>query len=183
MKTRINRRNFVATTGAGALAAPTLSWAQAPQVLTRGPAKPVVIASTNGNESKDADGITCVAKAFDLMTKGGDVLDAVMPHLKANARVPICGQISQYNSRERQGLRNVGVILDKCVKLQGFRIGNHQARRDQALGELMAWYRAGRLKWRETVAEGFEQAPAALINMLSGGNIGKQLVRLRAAAE
>jgi len=78
MKTRINRRNFVATTGAGALAAPTLSWAQAPQVLTRGPAKPVVIASTNGNESKDADGITCVAKAFDLMTKGGDVLDAVI---------------------------------------------------------------------------------------------------------
>jgi NADPH-dependent curcumin reductase len=113
---------------------------------------------------------------------GGDILDAVMPLLNANARVPICGQISQYNSRERQGLRNIGVILDKCVRLQGFRIGNHLERRDQALGELMAWYRAGRLKWRETVAEGFEQAPAALINMLSGGNIGKQVVQLRAAA-
>jgi len=114
---------------------------------------------------------------------GGDVLDAVMPHLNANARVPICGQISQYNSRERQGLRNVGVLLDKCVRLQGFRIGNHLARRDQALGELMAWYRAGHLKWRETVAEGFELAPAALVNMLSGGNIGKQVVRLGEAAE
>jgi NADPH-dependent curcumin reductase CurA len=113
---------------------------------------------------------------------GGEILDAVMPHLNANARVPICGQISQYNSRERQGLRNIGVILDKCVRLQGFRIGNHLARRDQALDQLMAWYRAGRLAWRETVAEGFEQAPAALINMLSGGNIGKQVVRLRAAA-
>jgi len=108
---------------------------------------------------------------------GGDILDAVMPHLNANARVPVCGQISQYNCRERQGLRNIGVILDRCVRLQGFRIGNHLARRDQALGELMAWYRAGRLKWRETVAEGFEQAPTALINMLSGGNIGKQVVR------
>jgi NADPH-dependent curcumin reductase len=114
---------------------------------------------------------------------GGDILDAVMPHLSANARVPICGQISQYNSRERQGLRNVGVILDKCVRLQGFRIGNHLVRRDQALGELMAWYRAGRLKWHETVAEGFELAPAALVNMLSGGNVGKQVVRLEAAAE
>jgi NADPH-dependent curcumin reductase CurA len=113
---------------------------------------------------------------------GGEILDAVMPHLNANARVPICGQISRYNSRERQGLRNIGVILDKCVRLQGFRIGNHLARRDQALDQLMAWYRAGRLAWRETVAEGFEQAPAALINMLSGGNIGKQVVRLRAAA-
>ena len=109
---------------------------------------------------------------------GGDILDAVMPHLNADARVPICGQISQYNSRERRGLRNIGVILDKCVKLQGFRIGNHLARRDRALGELMAWYRAGRLRWYETVAEGFELAPAALINMLSGGNIGKQVVRL-----
>jgi len=102
----------------------------------------------------------------------------VMPHLNANARVPVCGQISQYNCRERQGLRNMGVILDRCVRLQGFRIGNHLARRDQALGELMAWYRTGRLKWRETVAESFEQAPTALINMLSGGNIGKQVVRL-----
>jgi NADPH-dependent curcumin reductase len=114
---------------------------------------------------------------------GGDILDAVMPHLNAGARVPVCGQISQYNAGDSHGLRNVGVILDKCVRVQGFRIGNHLARRDEALGELMAWYRAGRLKWRETVAEGLEQAPAALINMLSGGNIGKQVVRLAAAAE
>jgi NADPH-dependent curcumin reductase CurA len=46
----------------------------------------------------------------------------------------------------------------------------------------MDWFRAGRLQFRETVAEGFEAAPAALVNMLSGGNIGKQVVRLAAAA-
>jgi NADPH-dependent curcumin reductase CurA len=118
---------------------------------------------------------------------GGDILDAVLPRLNMNARVPICGQISQYNRSERpegrQGLRNVGVFLDKCVMLQGFRIGSHLARRDQALDELMEWFRAGRLKFRETVAEGLEAAPAALVNMLSGGNIGKQVVRLAAAAE
>jgi NADPH-dependent curcumin reductase CurA len=118
---------------------------------------------------------------------GGDILDAVLPHLNMNARVPVCGQISQYNVSERpgsrQGLRNAGVILDKCVMLQGFRIGSHLARRDQALDELMDWFRAGRLEFRETVAEGFEAAPAALVNMLSGGNIGKQVVRLAAAAE
>jgi NADPH-dependent curcumin reductase CurA len=116
---------------------------------------------------------------------GGDVLDAVMPHLNMNARIPVCGQISQYNagerSEDRPGLRNVGVILDKCVKIQGFRIGNHLARRDAALDELMEWYRAGRLRYRETVAEGLETAPAALVSMLSGGNIGKQVVRLAAA--
>jgi NADPH-dependent curcumin reductase CurA len=113
---------------------------------------------------------------------GGDILDAVMLHLRPNARVPICGQISQYNASERQGLRNVGVLLDKCVMLQGFRIGNHLNRRDEALEALLAWYRAGQLKYRETVAEGIETAPAALINMLSGGNVGKQVVRLAAAA-
>ena len=114
---------------------------------------------------------------------GGDILDAVMTRLNMNARVPVCGQISQYNASQRHGLRNVGVILDKSVKIQGFRIGSHLARRDQALDELMDWFRAGRLRYRETVAEGLEAAPTALINMLSGGNIGKQVVRLAAAAE
>jgi NADPH-dependent curcumin reductase len=113
---------------------------------------------------------------------GGEILDAVLPHLNMNARVPVCGQISQYNRGQRHALRNAGVILDKCAMLRGFRIGNHLARRDQALDELMHWFRQGRLKFRETVAEGLESAPDALVNMLSGGNIGKQVVRLSAAA-
>lgn len=113
---------------------------------------------------------------------GGEILDAVMLRLNQNARVPVCGQISQYNASEGQGLRNMGAILDKCVMIQGFRIGNHLRRRDEALEELMGWYREGRLTFRETVAEGFERAPEALVNMLSGGNVGKQVVRLSAAA-
>ena len=115
-------------------------------------------------------------------TVGGDSLDAVLPCLNIRVRVPICGQISQYNVPERRGLRNVGVILDRCVTLRGFRIGNDLAPRDQALHELMAWFRAGRLKFRDTVAEGLDAAAGALVNMLSGGNIGKQVVRLAAAA-
>ena len=47
----------------------------------------------------------------------------------------------------------------------------------------MDWFRAGRLRYRETVSEGLEAAPAALVNMLSGGNVGKQVVRLAAAVE
>jgi NADPH-dependent curcumin reductase len=114
---------------------------------------------------------------------GGDILDAVLHHLNLNVRVPICGQISQYNRSEGQGLRNASVLLDKSVKLQGFRIGSHLACRDQALDQLLHWYRAGCLKFRETVAQGLEAAPAALVNMLSGGNVGKQVVRLAAATE
>ena len=110
------------------------------------------------------------------------VVEAPMPSPADGEVLPICGQISQYNVPERRGLRNVGVILDRCVTLRGFRIGNDLAPRDQALHELMAWFRAGRLKFRDTVAEGFDAAAAALVNMLSGGNMGKQVVRLAAAA-
>ena len=80
MKTRITRRNFVAASGVAALASPALAFAQnqAPQVLTRGPAKPVVVASANGTKSKDGDGLTCVARAFKMITAGRDVLDAVV---------------------------------------------------------------------------------------------------------
>jgi hypothetical protein len=109
---------------------------------------------------------------------GGEILDAVLLTLNQNARVPVCGQISQYNTSERHGLRNYGVLLDKCVMIRGFRISNHLARRDEALDQLMRWHREGRLRYRETVADGIKQAPAAFINMLSGGNVGKQVVRL-----
>jgi N4-(beta-N-acetylglucosaminyl)-L-asparaginase len=80
MKTRITRRSFVAATGAGALASPALAFAQnqAPQILARSPSKPVVVASANGNKSKDGDGLTCVARAFQMITAGSDVLDAVI---------------------------------------------------------------------------------------------------------
>ena len=75
----MNRRNFIAAAGAGALASPSLlALAEAPQVLTKRDAKPLVIASANGNVSKDAAGLTCVAKAFQMITGGEDVLDALV---------------------------------------------------------------------------------------------------------
>lgn len=78
MKKRITRRNFVAAAGIGALASPSIMLGQAPQVLIKRGAKPVVVAAANGNKSKDADGLTCVAKAFKMITSGADVLDAVI---------------------------------------------------------------------------------------------------------
>lgn len=128
------------------------------------------------------DGLVKAAPdGFDIYfdNVGGEILDAALPLLRLNARVPVCGQISQYNATgERYAMRNTNAILDKCVRIEGFRIGNRLARRDQALGELLSWYRAGKLKWRETVAVGIEQAPAALANIFRGGNYGKQVVRL-----
>ena len=75
----MNRRNFLTAAGAGALATPSLlALAEAPQVLTKSDTRPVVISSANGNISKDAAGLTCVAKSFQMITGGADVLDAVV---------------------------------------------------------------------------------------------------------
>ena len=78
MSKRITRRNFVAATGSGALAAPSFTMAQAPQILTRKFSRPVVISSDNGNKSKDPEGLTCIVKAFKMLSAGADPLDAVI---------------------------------------------------------------------------------------------------------
>src|SRR6266446_2852392 len=79
MKSRINRRDFVTSTTIGALATPgLLAFAQAPRAITRRTTKPIVISAANGNVSKDAEGLTCVARAFKMITAGADVLDAVV---------------------------------------------------------------------------------------------------------
>src|SRR5712691_7783576 len=76
---KINRRDFVTSTTVGALGVPSLlAFAQAPQALTHRSAKPIVISAANGNLSKDAEGVTCVARAFKMITAGADVLDAVI---------------------------------------------------------------------------------------------------------
>jgi NADPH-dependent curcumin reductase len=109
---------------------------------------------------------------------GGEVLDAVLPHLNMNARVAMCGQISQYNTGKPIGIHHIGALLDKCATIQGFRVGQRLQERDAALVRLTQWYREGRLKYRETVANGLDSAPAAFISMLKGANLGKQVVRL-----
>jgi N4-(beta-N-acetylglucosaminyl)-L-asparaginase len=80
MSKQVTRRQFVASTTVGAIAAPALkAWAaQAPQVLTPVSIKPLVISAANGNHSKDSDGQTGIAKAYKMITSGSDVLDAVV---------------------------------------------------------------------------------------------------------
>jgi N4-(beta-N-acetylglucosaminyl)-L-asparaginase len=85
MNAQFTRRKFMAATGIGALAGPSLvrlaephAASQVPQILTRPAVKSVVIAAANGNRSQDAEGRTCVARAFHLITAGADVLEAVV---------------------------------------------------------------------------------------------------------
>jgi NADPH-dependent curcumin reductase len=113
---------------------------------------------------------------------GGDVLNAVMPLLNPFARVAICGLIADYNSTPGQmpksAIMNPFVFLVARIKMQGFIISDHLNLWPEGLTALAGHVAAGRLKYRETIAEGLAAAPAAFIGLLKGQNFGKQLVRL-----
>jgi NADPH-dependent curcumin reductase len=110
---------------------------------------------------------------------GAEMLDTVMSHLNRGARVPVCGVLSQYNNDGAlYGVTNTRLIFDKSLCLQGFVLSNHRDIWGTAQAELESLVLSGQLKYRETIAEGIVNAPAAFIGMLQGKNIGKQLVRL-----
>jgi len=109
---------------------------------------------------------------------GGAILDMVLTRLNAFARIPFCGLVSQYNATEPYGVKNIASLLTNRVTLRGFIVSEHMDRWPQALTELAGHVAAGRIKLRESIAEGLLEAPAAFIGMLEGKNFGKQLVKL-----
>jgi NADPH-dependent curcumin reductase CurA len=110
---------------------------------------------------------------------GGAITDAVMRRLATNARVAVCGQISQYNAVEPEmGPRWLSQLIIRQAKVEGFLVSQFAARFDEGLQQLSTWLKAKRLRYREDVVEGLENAPKAFIRMLEGKNIGKQLVKV-----
>ncbi len=110
---------------------------------------------------------------------GGAITDAVIPLLNVKARVAICGQISQYNlETPEMGPRLLWHLIVKRAKVEGFLVMDYAARREEGLRKLSEWVRSGKIEYRERIAEGIENAPRAFMEMLSGRNIGKQLVRV-----
>jgi NADPH-dependent curcumin reductase len=108
---------------------------------------------------------------------GGVILDAVMLRANAFARVAICGMIASYSGAPTP-MAYPQLILTKRMKLAGFIISEHMTVWPEALRELATLVATGRLRYRETIADGLESAPAAFLGMLQGRNFGKQLVRL-----
>ena len=111
---------------------------------------------------------------------GGVITDAVFLNLRIKGRVVICGQISQYNlEKPETGPRFLWHMITKRARIEGFLVSEFADQHAEALVEMSEWVRQGKLKYRETIEEGgIENAPAAFISMLKGGNIGKQLVKI-----
>ena len=108
---------------------------------------------------------------------GGYIFDAVMLRLNAFARIALCGMIAGYDGAPMP-LANPALFLMNRVKLEGFIVSEHMEVWPEALAELGQLVGSGKLKPRESIAQGIEAAPEAFLGLLKGKNFGKQLVKL-----
>jgi NADPH-dependent curcumin reductase len=110
---------------------------------------------------------------------GGPILDAALAFLAMHGRVVICGAISTYNDETlAPGPKNYINLLARRGRMEGFLVLDYLHRAPEAISALSGWLRSGRFKDRVDVAEGFENAPAALARLFKGENLGKQLVKI-----
>ena len=126
------------------------------------------------------------AKGIDVYFEnvGGAVFDAVLPLLNVGARVPVCGMIANYNDTalpegpDRMGLLT-RTILTKRLKMQGFIIFDDYGHRyGEFFSQMSTWLKEGKIKFREDMVDGLENAPQAFIGLLEGKNFGKLVVRV-----
>ncbi len=108
---------------------------------------------------------------------GGVGLDAVMLRMNAFGRIAFCGMIAGYSGQPIP-MANPSLILISRLKLQGFIVSEHPEVWPEAMQELGGMVASGRMKFRESVAEGIASAPEAFLGLLKGKNFGKQLVKL-----
>jgi NADPH-dependent curcumin reductase CurA len=117
----------------------------------------------------------------DFENVGGEIFEAVLWNMRDFGRVALCGMISNYNDEKLQpGPRGMTVIIGRRLRIQGFIVTDHPEVCHEYVVKAAGWLAEGKLKYRETVDEGIENAPRAFINMLKGGNTGKQIVQLAA---
>jgi NADPH-dependent curcumin reductase CurA len=121
-----------------------------------------------------ADGIDVY---FDNV--GGEQLEAALGALRPFGRVIACGAISRYNDeRPQPGPRNLGFVVTKRLRLQGFIVRDHSDRFGEFAREVGPWLRDGKIAYRETIVDGIENIPAAFAGLFRGDNVGKMLVRV-----
>jgi NADPH-dependent curcumin reductase CurA len=109
---------------------------------------------------------------------GGAMLEAVLLQLNPHARIIACGMISQYNLEQPEGVKNLGTMVGNKVKMQGFIVSDHMDLQPEFFAEMSGWLAGGKIKYRESITQGVENAPAAFIGMLKGENFGKQVVQI-----
>ena len=114
----------------------------------------------------------------DFENVGGALLDTLLPMMNRFSRIVICGLVAEYNAAEPYGYKKLRSILVNRIRMQGMLVFDFADRYDEAIKALGGYLAAGKLKYRESIVEGLDNAPRGLIALLKGENVGKQLVRL-----
>lgn len=110
---------------------------------------------------------------------GGEHLDAALRHMRDFGRIVMCGMISQYNVESSPpGPSKLFLIISKRIRMQGFIVRDYLDVQDRFRLDMARWIHEGKIKWRETVVEGIENAPKAFLGLFAGENIGKMLVKI-----
>ncbi|KAJ0624073.1 putative oxidoreductase [Helianthus annuus] len=107
---------------------------------------------------------------------GGKMLDAVLPNMRINGRISACGMISQYNLEQGDGVRNIFHIVTKGVLMKGLIVTHYFHMYPKYIEMIMPLIKQGKICYIEDFAEGLNNAPAALVGLFSGRNVGKQVV-------
>ena len=109
------------------------------------------------------------------------MLEAAIWNMAPFGRIALCGMIANYDATPDQmppGPRGMALLIGRSVRMEGFIVSNHLKQAPEWDKQCRAWLDAGKSQYRESVAEGIENAPAAFMGMMSGRNFGKQIVKI-----
>ncbi|WP_315897480.1 zinc-binding dehydrogenase [Dokdonia sp. Hel_I_53] len=110
---------------------------------------------------------------------GGETAEAVMYLINKNARIINCGAISMYNDKKMPQLDAVQPFLvRKSALMQGFIVSNYQDEFGKGMQQLGQWLKEGKLTYKQTIVEGFENIPQAFLDLFTGENVGKMIVKV-----
>jgi len=114
----------------------------------------------------------------DFENVGGEILDTLLRIMNPFSRIILCGLIAEYNAREPYRYTMLRSVLVNRIRMQGLIVFDWKDRYGEGLEALARHFAEGKLKYRESVVHGIDQAPKGLIALLRGENFGKQLVKL-----
>jgi len=142
-----------------------------------------IIYKDKSRDQISAELATLCPKGVDVYydNVGGEISEAVLKHMNENGRVPVCGQISQYNNPNEFALPPADImkaLTEKKVDRRFFLVSNYIKQYDEGWAEMLKWVDEGKLKCKETVYEGLENVPKAFLGLFQGDNIGKAVVKI-----
>jgi NADPH-dependent curcumin reductase CurA len=110
---------------------------------------------------------------------GGEILDAALENINKFGRIIICGAIALYNATETpQGPRHEGTLIKKSVLMQGFTVRDYIKEFGPATKKLATWLHEDKIKYTETIVDGFDKTPHAFLDLFKGKNTGKMIVKV-----